>query len=246
MNYKYHKKMNELHLKKIFAAFFGNELFVNIIPDFESQEQFLKIYRYNLDEYSTLITAFQNQYNESYETLIDKLIKYFARYKYLLNRQTLADAFCAMICTRSVANELDFKFKMDIFKKLVIECVKLYTTLALSAAPTFCEFYNSKELTKLKQDLLITLESSLDQTISKFSLEISASKKGIDLSILQTLTSETTLVRELRNQNEDLRYKIAKLEEELNAIKIKNIKHELPASESDSDSSYDSDSEKKK
>jgi hypothetical protein len=217
---------NSKMVKNVFAAFFANELLVHILPTFETQEKFLKNYRENIDNYCVLITAFSESFSEGYEILVQKLLNYYNNKNIRFDRGKMEHVVCELFCTPSLMQKLSASDKKSLFKKFIHECVKIYTTQTLVISESYTNTFGTDNCKTFKINTLKQFEHSLETIIGKFSMEISSCQKGVDYNLLQNINNETTIVKELRMQNDELRYKIRQLEEEINRLKINNIQHE--------------------
>lgn len=191
----------------IFSAFFANEFFVNLAPEFVKQETFISVYREDISSYVTSITAFGNQHNPAYTELIEKCLRYFDKHGYYTTYDGLVAFYVKQFVTSNMWSKFSENDRRRVFRQFVIQCVENYKTQAIALIKEYAEIFMTPKKTKFKQGVANEFCRVLETIKHKTCVHFSAEESGVSI---QSLVTESSIVTELKQQIEDLQYELLK------------------------------------
>jgi hypothetical protein len=202
-------------LNNIIATFFVNELTASILPP---DKKNVTIYRQQLDAYCTSVTSFMGQYNESYETVLNRLMQFTVKHKPMENKANIIRSICVSACPAQIlakfrAHEMD-----ALFRRFIVEAVKKMTALVISISNEILQHVNTdtrEKLLKYKNSIVPNFEDYLVDVSQNIYAEFS----GGNLGEVRRVRTEQRIIDELQKQNEELHFKFLKIEEENRTLK---------------------------
>ncbi len=244
--------MNSQNFNQILAAFFANEFLITILPQSKNsklkKEDYLREYRENIDNYCNSINSFMRQQNPAYEIVLEKLVNYFKKY-INTSKEYIIEFACTEICSRNYNSKLSKAEKASLFRKLITECVKSFTSQSLVNTTTYVDFilnpsFNKKkeELAFFKKKIVLNFELCITDIKNQIFTEFSCLEQGKDPNTITIISTENKMIEELRQQNEELRFEYLRLKEENYKLKQELLikKNKIEESEESAESESNS------
>jgi hypothetical protein len=201
-------------LNKIIATFFVNELTASVLPPDGVD---VNIYRQQLDAYAVSITSFIGQYNEAYEGVKERLIAYITKYAHVDKHAIIAE-ICRTVCPPHILQKLDESKKSALFRRFITESIKKMVVLTISMSNEILIQINSGQSdarAKYRQGLVPNFMDYLNDVKQDLYAEFS----GGNNTEIRRVRTEQKISEELRAQNEELQFRILKLNEENRKLK---------------------------
>lgn len=223
--------MNNKTTYNIIATFFVNELLTTILPT--SRKDLLERYRDNLDDYFNTLSMFSTGRNPAYDVVEGKIVAFHNKYV-SIDKNTLIERISGELCSPASFSRLSFVDKAGLFKKFILNCCKTFIAICLSNSAIYIKFCEKDSLTekeklelkKFKQSTVQKFEKIIDNNKNQLYSQFMCLERGEDPQTIDVINKESKLLEELRKQNEELRFTILKLKDELSRVKIKNAEPE--------------------
>lgn len=209
--------MKITQITNIISTFFVNELTGVIMPATGENGEMLRVYRSNVDMYSTSSTFGLNQKNDVYESVKYKCLEYIARYAQQ-SHIDIINFICSNVCPPNVIANCSNEERKQLFRRFLTDCIKALTTIVLSNSEKIIQLSpNQEKIKQLRIDLVKKFNSIINNVITDIYVKFTKNTNLINEKIFE-LSDQEKIIEELRLQNEKLQYQILRLKDENNKL----------------------------